>query len=531
MSEAMNISSSPHVRDKWTTPYIMRVVLMSLMPATCVGIIAYGWQALAIIVLAVVSAVATELLFNLICHKPVTVWDGSAAVTGLLLGLSLGPRTPLYLPVIGSAFAIAVVKGCFGGLGKNFINPALAGRCFLLLSFAGQMSIGTVLDASTSATPMMALRQYETVDISRMFLGTADGVIGSSILALLIGGLVLWSMDIIHGQICFSVLGGFSLFIVLFGGHGLDLRFLLAHICGGGVVMGAFFMATDYVTSPVSRLGQFIYGCLIGVLGGIFRLYGNTADSFSYAIVIGNVCTPLIDTYIVQKPFTYRRGGVGRMCVPKEVTKTVRKPVSFIEISKAKARASTWKTVVRPVVALTIIALIAGLALSSVYSVTKEPIEKQELAKKTAAFETVCPGEGEFEELLAAADLLAAQDETATPRVTDFYVKKAADGTVAGYAMSITTKGFGGDLVMAVGLTPDGAIQKIDFTTIQETAGLGMRAKEDPSFTEQFVGKSGQLVLNQDVDALTGATVTSTAVVNGVNAGLEFFETVTKGGQ
>ena len=219
------------------------------------------------------------------------------------------------------------------------------------------------------------------------------------------------------------------------------------------------------------------------------------------------------------------------MCVPKEVTQTVRKPVSFIEISKAKARSSVWKTIFRPVIALTIIALIAGLALSSVYSVTKEPIEKQELAKKTAAFETVCPGEGEFEEFPAAAEQLAAQSETATPRVADFYVKKAADGTVAGYAMSITTKGFGGDLVMAVGLTPDGKIQKIDFTTIQETAGLGMRAKEDPAFTEQFVGKSGQLVLNQDVDALTGATVTSTAVVNGVNAGLEFFETVTKGGQ
>ena len=344
MSEVLNISSSPHVRDKWTTPYIMRVVLLSLMPATCVGIIAYGWQAFAIVALAVVSAVLTEWVFNKIVHKPDTIWDGSAAVTGLLLALSLGPRTPLYLPVIGSVFAIAVVKGCFGGLGKNFINPALAARCFLLISFANAMSIKPILDATSSATPMGALKMYETVDITRMFLGTADGVIGSSILALLIGGLVLWSMDIIHGQICFSVLGAFTLFIALFGGQGFDIKFLLAHLCGGGVVMGAFFMATDYVTSPVSRLGQFIYGCLIGVLGGVFRLYGNTADSFSYAIIIGNVCTPLIDTYIVQKPLAYRK--IGR-------TRPVKREPFRIP---------------KPVIALTLIAAIAGVALSGVLS-------------------------------------------------------------------------------------------------------------------------------------------------------------------
>ena len=199
LNEALNISSSPHARDKWTTPYIMRMVLLSLMPATCVGIIAYGWQAFAIVALAVVSAVLTEWVFNKIVKKPDTIWDGSAAVTGLLLALSLGPRTPLYLPVIGSVFAIAVVKCCFGGLGKNFINPALAGRCFLLLSFTSSMTIAPVLDATTGATPLQALRDAKTLDLTRMFLGTADGVIGSSILALLVGGLVLWSMDIIHG--------------------------------------------------------------------------------------------------------------------------------------------------------------------------------------------------------------------------------------------------------------------------------------------------------------------------------------------
>ena len=211
MNGTLNLSVSPHARDKWTTPYIMRMVLLSLLPATCVGIITFGWYAFAIVALAVVSAVASEWVFNKVCHKPDTVWDGSAAVTGLLLALSLGPRTPLYLPVLGSVFAIVVVKGCFGGLGKNFINPALAARCFLLISFANAMSISPVLDAVASATPVAALKAGETVNITKMFLGTADGVIGGSIIALMAGGLLLWSMDIIHGQICFSVLIGFTL--------------------------------------------------------------------------------------------------------------------------------------------------------------------------------------------------------------------------------------------------------------------------------------------------------------------------------
>ena len=512
MNGMMNISSSPHARDKWTTPYIMRVVLLSLMPATVMGIIAYGWQAAAIVALAVVSAVLTEWGFCLICHKPNTIWDGSAAVTGLLLALSLGPRTPLYLPVLGSVFAIAVVKCCFGGLGKNFINPALAARCFLLISFANAMTITPVLDATSSATPVGALKAYETVDITRMFLGTADGVIGSSILALLLGGLVLWSMDIIHGQICFSVLGGFTLFMALFGEKGFDIGYLLAHLCGGGVVMGAFFMATDYVTSPVSRLGQFIYGCLIGVLGGVFRLYGNTADSFSYAIVIGNVCTPLIDTYIVQKPFAYRK--VGR-------TRPVRREPFRIP---------------KPVIALTVIAAVAGVALSGVYSMTRGTIERQELQKKTAAYLEVCPDAESFDTLEAAEKLLAAQDEKQIPRINEFYEARRGDGSVAGYAVSITSKGFGGDLTMALGLNADGEIVRIAFTELQETAGLGMRANED-GFKNQFAGKSGQVALvkgdasgDGEISALSGATVTSTAVVNGVNAALDFFRDATKGG-
>ena len=276
--------------------------------------------------------------------------------------------------------------------------------------------------------------------------------------------------------------------------------------------MGAFFMATDYVTSPVSRLGQFIYGCLIGVLGGVFRLYGNTADSFSYAIIIGNVCTPLIDTYIVQKPLAYRK--IGK-------TRPVKREPFRIP---------------KPVIALTLIAAIAGVALSGVYSMTKGTIDLQELQKKTAAYKEVCPEAETFELVDAAEELIAKQDEKASPKINEFYVGKTADGQVAGYAASVTAKGFGGDVTMALGLTPDGAVRKIAFTELNETAGLGMEADKAP-FKDQFTGRSGELSLikgtasgEQEISALTGATVTSTAVVNGVNAGLAFCEEATKGG-
>lgn len=512
MNGVLNLSSSPHTRDGWTTPYIMRMVLLSLLPATAVGIIVNGWQAFGIVALAVVTAVASEWVFNKICHKPDTIWDGSAAITGLLLALSLGPRTPLYIPVIGSVFAIVVCKGCFGGLGKNFINPALAARCFLLISFANDMAIKPAVDAVATATPMAMLKAFEPVDITKMFLGTADGVIGGSILALLAGGLLLWSLDIIHGQICFSVLIGFTLLIGLFGGEGFNPQYLLAHLCGGGVVMGAFFMATDYVTSPVSRLGQFIYGCLIGVLGGIFRLWGNTADSFSYAIIIGNVCTPLIDTYIVQKPLAYRKIGKTR------------------RVNREPFR------IPKPVIALTLIAALAGVALSGVYSMTKDTIEAQEMAKETEAYKAVCPEADSFAAVEAAEGALKEM-EGQTTRVNKVYAAKDAAGNIIGYAMNVTSKGFGGDVSMALGMTAEGKITAISFTELQETAGLGMKADE-PAFKDQFIGKSGMLSLvkgtasgEQEISAITGASVTSGAVIDAVNAGTDLYLSVLKGGQ
>ena len=526
----LNLSASPHVRDRWTTSFIMHTVLLSLVPAAAVGVIVYGMNALFVILASILAAVATEALFCLVTKKPLSITDGSAAVTGMLLALSLSPSTPVIYPVLGSVFAILVAKCCFGGLGKNFINPALAGRCFLLLSFGKVMTQFPALDGVSSATPLAVMSEAmssgtpATLNVTSMFLGTSTGVIGSSIVALLIGGLVLWGLDIIHGEICFSVLGGFTLIMGLFGGRGFDPAFLAAQLCGGGVVMGAFFMATDYTTSPVSRLGQLVYGCLIGVLGALFRILGKV-DYFSYSVIIGNLFTPLIDIYIVPKPYAYRKKAV-------RAASGVKLPPLMQRIPKS-------------VVALAIITLVAGLALSGVYSMTKGTIDAQAEQAKAMAYQAVVPGTASFEHDEAADAAIEALDGKAygtkfgKSYINEAFVAKDAAGQTMGYAISISTgDGYGGQPVtLSLGLDPEGKVLGIAFTELEQTPGLGTLAGE-PAFMNQFADKQvTQFVHNKGgatgdnvIDAISGASTTSGAVVNAVNAGLDFFHSVMQGG-
>lgn len=518
MNTAWNLSSGPHIRDSWTTGFIMRVVFLSLVPAAAVGVAVNGLHALLVIVLAVLSSVASELVFDKLLKKPDTWLDGSAAVTGLMLALTLSPSTPLYAPVLGSVFAIIVVKCCFGGLGKNFVNPALAARCFLLISFGRSMTVYQV-DGVTAATPMAELAAGRAVDITKMFLGTAGGVIGSCALALLIGGLFLWSMDFIHGQICFSVLISFTVFMGLFGGQGFDPRFLLAHLFGGGVILGAFFMATDYVTSPVSRLGQTIYGVLIGVLGAMFRIFGSSPDSFSYSVIIGNLCVPLIDTYIVSKPFAFRKAA--------------------IRAQNGEERKPLLKRIPKPVIALTLIALLSGIALSGVYALTKDTIDEKRREASSAAYRAVVPNAESFE--YADTSELAGQvygTDYGRVYINEAVIGKDASGNVAGYAVSVTTaEGNDGDITLCIGVDADGTVNGIAFTELNETPGMGMRCGE-PAFMDQFAGKNvtafkllkgGGAVSDHEIDAISGATVTSSAVVNAVNAGLDYCSSVLRG--
>ena len=303
MSEKMKVSSNPHIRANTTTSSIMMWVVIALLPAAGFGIYNFGLRALAHILITIASCVLTELGFELLVKKPITIGDFSAVVTGMLLALNLPVSAPLWIGVIGSIFAILVVKMLFGGLGQNFMNPALGARCFLLLSFT-QIMTNFDCDAYTGATPLALVKENGSVNVLQMVLGKTAGTIGeTSMIAIILGASILLLLGIIDLRVPGTYIISFVIFIVIFGGHGFDKAFITAHLAGGGLMLGAFFMATDYVTRPVTRLGQYVYGVILGLLTGIFRIFGPSAEGVSYAIIISNLLVPIIEKYTMPKPF------------------------------------------------------------------------------------------------------------------------------------------------------------------------------------------------------------------------------------
>lgn len=306
MSELYHVSSSPHVRAKDTTSRIMLYVIIALLPTSIFGIVNFGYKAAVLILVSVASCIASEWIFNLIVHKKNTVSDLSAVVTGLLLALNLPASLPWWEAVIGGVFAIVIVKMMFGGLGQNFMNPALAARCFLLISFAGMMnnfsaaSLG--FDSVSGATPLAAMRAGQSVDLASMFIGRIPGTIGEvSTIALLIGGIYLLVRKVISWRIPVIYIGTVAVFVFIFGGF--DVNYVLCQVCGGGLIFGAFFMATDYVTSPITPMGQIVFGVVLGLLTGIFRLWGASPEGVSYAIILSNLFVPMIERVTLPKAF------------------------------------------------------------------------------------------------------------------------------------------------------------------------------------------------------------------------------------
>lgn len=308
MSEMFHVSSNPHIRSKVTTGGIMLAVIIALMPATGFGIYNFGPRALAVILVTIASTVLTELLFGFYTKK-LTITDLSAVVTGLLLALNLPVSIPLWMAALGGVFAILVVKMMFGGLGQNFMNPALAARCFLLISFPTAMT-KFATDIYTGPTPLAALKAGEEVNLLSMVTGHIAGTIGeTSVIAILAGACILLLMGIIDLRIPASYILSFAAFVLIFGGRGFDWGYLVAQLSGGGLMLGAFFMATDYVTRPITVKGQYIFGIFLGILTAIFRLFGPGAEGVSYAIIIGNLLVPLIEKFTKPTAFGYEKGG------------------------------------------------------------------------------------------------------------------------------------------------------------------------------------------------------------------------------
>ena len=304
MKADYNISSSPHVRDKATTNSIMFWVIVALLPATLFGMYNFRSEhAWVLVVVTTATAVLAEYVYEKLMHKPITIKDLSAAVTGLLLALNLPPTVPVWMAMLGAIIAIVVVKQLFGGLGQNFMNPALGARCFLVISFTGRMT-SFVYDGVSGATPLTLYKAGESVNVTDMIIGTTGGTIGeTSMIALLIGAALLLLLGIIDLRIPGSYILTFVLFITIFGGHGFDLQYILTHLSGGGLMIGAWFMATDYVTSPITKNGQILYGICMGLLTGLFRIFGGSAEGVSYAIILSNLLVPLIEKITLPKPF------------------------------------------------------------------------------------------------------------------------------------------------------------------------------------------------------------------------------------
>lgn len=501
----LQLSSSPHVRSSDSTRSIMYDVIIALIPATAIGVYRFGIYSAAILAVAVGFAVLSEYMYQNLTNQPVTIFDGSAVVTGLMLGLNLPPTVPLWIPALGSMFAIVVCKQFFGGLGKNFMNPALGGRIFLLISFTGIMS-NFALDASSGATPLSALLAGEAVDIPALLVGFKMGVIGEvSALAVIIGGIYLLVKRIITWEIPVAYIGSFILFIGLFGDKGFNLTYILAQLFAGGLMLGVWFMATDYVTSPITQNGKIIYGVFIGLITGLLRIYGVAAEGVSYAIVMGNLLVPLIEKVTIPKPFGFGDNGYNR-------NEELAGPISY-----------------RPAINLAVITLISGLCLGLVYQVTQEPIRKAEMEQETAAFAVVCPQAASFDE---ATDIMDKADSL-NGKFGDVVIDKAyasldESGKVNGYVIVVTTnEGFGGTIQTAVGLDAEAKVTGIHFLSIAETAGLGMNADTD-DFKNQYVGKAVEnftvtkdgAKADNEIDAISGATFTSNAVTNSVNTAI-----------
>lgn len=314
MDKNFIMSSSPHLHTDVTTRKIMLDVIIALIPTTLVGIWIFGLYAAAVTATAVASSLLAEWAFNKLMKKRSTTGDLSAVVTGLLIALNMPPRIPLWMVVIGSGFAIVIVKQMFGGLGKNFVNPALAARCFMLIAWTGAMTTfyAPLADAVSSATPLAVMKDGagELIPLTDCFIGLKPGTIGEvSAAALIIGFAYLLIKKVVTIKIPAAYIITFAALTFFFGKQQLDAQYLAYQLLTGGLLLGAFFMATDYTTTPTTSAGMIIFGIGCGVLTFLIRRFGGYPEGVSFSILMMNLAAPLIERFTIPKSFGNRGGG------------------------------------------------------------------------------------------------------------------------------------------------------------------------------------------------------------------------------
>ena len=565
----LKISSSPHVRSKDTTSDLMFDVIIALMPATVFGIYKFGAHAGLLVAVCMLAAMLSELIYEKLVRKTVTVKDCSAILTGLLLALNLPPELPVWMAVIGSVFAIIVVKQLFGGLGQNFMNPALGARCFLLLSFSKQMT-QFVYDGVTTATPLGVMKSGVQPDmeiVSYMFKGDIGGTIGeTSVIALLIGAVYLLIKRVISPKIPLTYIGTFAVCIAIYAAvkDYSVLEYTLAHLCGGGLMLGAWFMATDYVTSPITPWGKIVFGVMLGLLTFVLRIFGSGAEGVSYAIIISNLFVPLIERVTVPKAFGAGadvKPDAGKTTVAEQKdkqdgnnesnNKTVEPHASDKtdennENGSAKSKFDV-KGIVKAVIVIFVITLVMGAALGAVYDITKKPILDAALKAKEEAYKEIYPDAASIVSIVDQSESITNEFLNDTLHsvgykdntIDEFNLVTDKDGTLIGTIVIVTNKnGYGGDIQLAVGISlAENKITGISFLTLNETVGLGMRANE-AEFKEQFkdvpFGEISYTKTGSDsanvIDAISGATITTSAVTDGVNSAIAITGLILGGG-
>ena len=520
---------SPRMKDRVGVDKIMLDVIVALFPALVMGTYLFGLRTLLLAAISVLSCMGAEWLYNKATHRPSTLSDLSACVTGMLLAMCLPVTAPYWAPVLGGAFAIVVVKQFYGGLGKNFMNPALAAR-MLLLSFPGMMTtwvdamdrpglIGRV-DAVSTATPMayLHLGQLPKLTVPQMLLGQHGGAVGEvAALMLLLGGAYLLCRRVISWRIPGTYIGTVALLTLLWPRGGVEaVSWMLYNVLGGGLLLGAIFMATDYSTSPVTPRGQLIYGVCCGCLTVVLRYFGSYPDGVGFAILTANCCVWLMDRVGLPGRF-----GVGTMSEAKGWFDRQWARLCKLKPSLPRHRARARGTMpgeqnldkiragLRSGGVLAAFAAAMTVLVCVVYGLVGQAIVERENEQQQALLSLVMP-----EAVIA----------TQTPYISEDALSILAGYTqddLVGYCVEVEVQGFGGMITMVVGVDMNGEVTGVAVTGHSEHAVIGGQALQ-PDYLDRYIGLSGTVRHEgrNAVDAVSGATDTCYAITAGVNKAL-----------
>lgn len=529
MSQIRGGVISPKIKDRVTVDSIMLDVLVALTPALVMGAFLFGFRVLVLAAVSVIACMGFEFLYCKWTKKPVTVSDLSACVTGLLLAMTLPVTAPYWAPVLGGAFAIIVVKQFYGGLGKNFMNPALAGR-MLLLSFPGMMTtwvnaldrqsvVG--VDAVSTATPMahLHLGRLPDLTLNQMLLGQHGGAVGEvASFMLILGGLYLLCRRVISWRIPGAFLGTVAVLTFLFPRGQVDAgQWMVCNLLSGGLLLGAIFMATDYATSPVTPRGQLLYGVGCGFLTVVLRYFGSYPDGVGFAILTMNCCVWLLDRVGLPRRFGVRPLTETKLWLGRLLDRLCKLRPTLPEKKEPSARGTmpgerdldrirAWS---RNAGCLGAFIIAAVVCVCLVDRATSQTIAMRENREQREMLARVMP---------------AATMATETPYVAEDALSILAGYSaeaLVGYCVEVEVQGFGGVITMVVGVDVNGEVTGVTVTSHSEHAGIGGQALE-AAYLSEYVGLSGTVrdQGSNSVDAISGATDTCQAITAGVNKAL-----------